>query len=141
MNICRTAVCYYRVRIVINLYATWINVENVSSCVRKGIFCRYFLQNVNRLTPELNPSAQRCLTRFCTGDFVSWTVHIVDICVKKQQIHQLFIQFINYTGQQNLTFFFVPRGKISNPDSTFNAEFKYVSSFSPSPTVFLWQSS
>jgi hypothetical protein len=41
----------------------------------------------------------------------------------------------NITGQQNLTFF-VPRGKISNPDSTFNAEFKYVSSFSPSPTVF-----
>jgi hypothetical protein len=34
-------------------------------------------------------------------------------------------------------FFFVPRGKISNPDRTFNAEFKYVSSFSPSPTVFL----
>jgi hypothetical protein len=33
-------------------------------------------------------------------------------------------------------FFFVPRGKISNPDSTFNTEFKYVSSFSPSPTVF-----
>jgi hypothetical protein len=38
-------------------------------------------------------------------------------------------------GQQNFNFFFVPRGKISNPDSTFNAEFKYVSSFSPSPTV------
>jgi hypothetical protein len=41
-----------------------------------------------------------------------------------------------YTGQQNLTFF-VPRGKISNPDSTFNTEFKYVRSFSLSPTVFL----
>jgi hypothetical protein len=41
----------------------------------------------------------------------------------------------NNTGQQNLNFF-VPRGKISNPDSTFNAEFKYVSSFSSSPTVF-----
>jgi hypothetical protein len=25
----------------------------------------------NPLTPELNPSAQRCLTRFFTGDFVS----------------------------------------------------------------------
>jgi hypothetical protein len=44
---------------------------------------------------------------------------------------------IHNTGQQNLTFFFVPRGKMSNPDSTFNAEFKYVSSFSPSPTVLL----
>jgi hypothetical protein len=25
----------------------------------------------NPLTPELNPSAQRCLTRFFTGDFAS----------------------------------------------------------------------
>jgi hypothetical protein len=50
----------------------------------------------NPLTPELNPSAQRCLTRFFTGDFASWTVHFVYICVKNQQIHQLFIQFIYY---------------------------------------------
>jgi hypothetical protein len=27
--------------------------------------------SVNPLTPELNPSAQRCLTRFFTGDFAS----------------------------------------------------------------------
>jgi hypothetical protein len=26
---------------------------------------------LNPLTPELNPSAQRCLTKFFTGDFVS----------------------------------------------------------------------
>jgi hypothetical protein len=26
---------------------------------------------LNSLTPELNPSAQRCLTRFFTGDFAS----------------------------------------------------------------------
>jgi hypothetical protein len=51
---------------------------------------------VNTFTPELNPSAQRCLTRFFTGDFASWTVHFINICVKNQQIHQLFIQFINY---------------------------------------------
>jgi hypothetical protein len=51
---------------------------------------------INPLTPELNPSAQRCLTRFFTGDFASWTVHFVHICVKNQQIHQLFIQFIMY---------------------------------------------
>jgi hypothetical protein len=25
---------------------------------------------VNPLTPELNPSAQRCLTKFFTGDFL-----------------------------------------------------------------------
>jgi hypothetical protein len=37
-------------------------------------------------------------------------------------------KYTNYTGQQNLTFI-VPRGNICNPDSTFNAEFKYVSSF------------
>jgi hypothetical protein len=48
------------------------------------------------LTPELNPSAQRCLARFFTGDFASRTVHFVNICVKIQQIHQLFIQLINY---------------------------------------------
>jgi hypothetical protein len=51
---------------------------------------------LNPLTPELNPSVQCCLARYLTGDFASWTMHIVNICVKKQQIHQLFIQFINY---------------------------------------------
>jgi hypothetical protein len=50
----------------------------------------------NPLTPELNPSAQRCLTRFFTRDFASWTVHFVNIRVKNQQMQQLFIQFINY---------------------------------------------
>jgi hypothetical protein len=30
------------------------------------------------------------------SDFASWTVHFVNICMKTQQIHQLFIQFINY---------------------------------------------
>jgi hypothetical protein len=50
----------------------------------------------NPLTPELNPSAQRCLTRFFTADFASLTVNFVNICVKNQQIQQLFIQFINH---------------------------------------------
>jgi hypothetical protein len=50
---------------------------------------------LNPLTPELNPSAQRYLTRVFTGDFDSSTVHFVNICVKHQQIHQ-FIPFINY---------------------------------------------
>jgi hypothetical protein len=54
------------------------------------------LLSVNPLTPELHPYEQRCLTRFFTGDFVSWTVYFVNICVKNQQIHQLFIQFVNY---------------------------------------------
>jgi hypothetical protein len=43
---------------------------------------------INPLTPELNPSAQRCLTRFFTEDFASLTVHFVNICMKNQQIHQ-----------------------------------------------------
>jgi hypothetical protein len=38
------------------------------------------------LTPELNPSAQRCLTIFFNGDFASWAVHFVNICVKNQQM-------------------------------------------------------
>jgi hypothetical protein len=54
------------------------------------------IATVNPLTPELNPSAQRCLTRFFTRCFASWSVHFVNICVKNQQTHQLFIQFINY---------------------------------------------
>jgi hypothetical protein len=48
------------------------------------------------LTPELNPSAQRCLTRFFTGYFASGAVHFVNICMKNQQMQQLFIQFNNY---------------------------------------------
>ena len=47
----------------------------------------------------------------------------------------------NNTCQQNLTFFFGTRGKWCNPNRTFNAEFKCVSRFSPSPTVCLWEPS
>jgi hypothetical protein len=50
---------------------------------------------LNKLTPELNPSAQRWLTRIFTGGFASWTVHF-DFCVKNQQMQQLFIHLINY---------------------------------------------
>jgi hypothetical protein len=49
----------------------------------------------NPLTPELNPSAQRRLTRFFAGDFASWTVHFVNVWLENQQMQQLFIQFIN----------------------------------------------
>jgi hypothetical protein len=56
---------------------------------------RESLVNINPLTLKLNPSAQRCLTKLFTGDFASWTVHFVNICVKSQQMQQLFIQFIN----------------------------------------------
>jgi hypothetical protein len=30
--------------------------------------------------------------------FATWTVHFVNICVKNQQMHQLFIKFINYVA-------------------------------------------
>jgi hypothetical protein len=40
----------------------------------------------NPLTLELNPSGQRCLTRFFTGDFASWTVLFVNIWVENQQM-------------------------------------------------------
>jgi hypothetical protein len=50
----------------------------------------------NPLTPELNPSAQRRLMKFFSGDFASGTVHFINICVKNEQMQQLFIQFINY---------------------------------------------
>jgi hypothetical protein len=59
-------------------------------------YLRSFEIRINPLTPELNRSAQRCLTRFFTGDFASLTAHFVNISVKNQQIHQLFIKFINY---------------------------------------------
>jgi hypothetical protein len=62
--------------------------------IRSTLWEKY--RGVNPLMPELNPSVQRCLTRLFTGDFASWTVHFINICVKNQQIHQLFIQFINY---------------------------------------------
>jgi hypothetical protein len=46
---------------------------------------------INPLTPELNTSAQRCLSRCYTGDFASWTVPFVNRCVKNQRMPQLFI--------------------------------------------------
>jgi hypothetical protein len=57
---------------------------------------RYAVLPIGLLTPELNPSAQRPLTRFVIGYFASLTVNFVNTCVKIQQVQQLFIQFINY---------------------------------------------
>src|SRR5215470_11121316 len=45
---------------------------------------------------ELNPSAQRCLTRFFYWGICSLNRAFRYICMENQQIHQLFIQFINY---------------------------------------------
>jgi hypothetical protein len=38
---------------------------------RKHIKTQPTANQFNPLTPELNPSAQQCLTRFSTGDFAS----------------------------------------------------------------------
>jgi hypothetical protein len=72
-----------------DMYCVWVSEE---------IFFFISPYIINPLTPELNPSAQRCLTRFLTGDFAYWTLHFVNVCVKNQQIQQLFIQFIDYNG-------------------------------------------
>jgi hypothetical protein len=53
-----------------------------------------------------------------------------------ESLHVPLLCCANNTGQQHLTFFLPTRRKPSNPDSNFNAEFKYVSSFSPSPMGF-----
>jgi hypothetical protein len=70
-------------------------ISIVNQCTHAGS-SKDLSSHINPLTPELNPSSQRCLTRFFTGDFASCTVHFVNICAKNQQIQQLFIQFINY---------------------------------------------
>jgi hypothetical protein len=70
---------------------------NSITYIRSDFTSKYrFPNSFKLLTPELNPSTQRCLTRFLPGFFVSWTVYFVNICVKNQQMQQLFIQFINY---------------------------------------------
>jgi hypothetical protein len=39
------------------------------ACVRHELYIRMLPRVLNPLTPELNPSAQRCLARFFTGLF------------------------------------------------------------------------
>jgi hypothetical protein len=67
-----------------------------------------FTVHVHSLTLSLlmsyiygDPSKARILTSYIYErdfywGFASLTMHFVKICVKNQQIHQLFIQFINY---------------------------------------------
>jgi hypothetical protein len=51
-------------------------------CVKHSCCVVFINTYINSLTPELNPSAQRCLTRIFTEDFPSRTMHFVNICVK-----------------------------------------------------------
>jgi hypothetical protein len=58
-------------------YAIAHKILTVEKCVRKSFYterCSEFaawFPGINPLTPELNPTAQRCLTRIFTGDFAS----------------------------------------------------------------------
>jgi hypothetical protein len=91
--------------------------------------------------------------KFVTLD-TCFRLEITSVCTLHSNLScccQIYFHFTHFRIEQTCTvyrprryhwstkfnFFLVPRGKISNPDSTFNAEFKYVISFSPSPTVFL----
>jgi hypothetical protein len=91
-HLARVTVCFHwsrRIGMMINTCHTFATAV-LSAPLLSSLF--------NRLMPELNPSAQRCLTRSFTGDFASSTAHFVNIhvWVKNQQMQQLFIQFINY---------------------------------------------
>jgi hypothetical protein len=64
-------------------------IRNISFLKQIGdnLRCILLCTGINPLTPELNPSAQRCLTRFFARHFASWTVHFVIICVKTNKCH------------------------------------------------------
>jgi hypothetical protein len=78
---------------------TWFCLSKhiVVNARTKVVGVTFEIVTYNPLTPELNPSAQRCLMGFFTGDFASWTVHFVNVrvCMKNQQMQQLFVQFIS----------------------------------------------
>jgi hypothetical protein len=78
---------------------------------RQGVLKNLKNSGAKRLTLSLlmsyvygAPSKARNLTSYIyiymdeifTGYFASWTVHFFNICVKKQQIYQLYFQVINY---------------------------------------------
>jgi hypothetical protein len=99
---------HYKVTAEILVYSGTRRFSNASnkSCpqgtnqlYRPPIFTDYLKIHINPLTPELNPSAQRCLTRFFTEDFASWTVNFVNIRMKNQQIHQLCIILLIMYGR------------------------------------------
>jgi hypothetical protein len=51
---------------------------------------------------ELNPSVQRCLTRFLLGILLLEPSGFVNMCMKNQQIQLLLIQFINTFAASHL---------------------------------------
>jgi hypothetical protein len=51
---------------------------------------------IKHLTPELKPSAQRCLTKFLLGILLLEQCISLIYALKNQQMQHLFIQFVNY---------------------------------------------
>jgi predicted signal transduction protein with EAL and GGDEF domain len=51
--------------------------------------------DINHITPELNHSAQRCLTRFFSGDFSSITVNFVNVWLRMMTI--ILLDFQDFT--------------------------------------------
>jgi hypothetical protein len=122
INVCRTVCSHsqfthwhpsYDTSLGLCTLTLWCTFDSIYNCLLFSLAWQYEckLIHINRTlsrrtnyiytnpsTPELNPSEQRSLTRIFTGDFASWTVHFVNICVKSQQMQQLFFQFIIYGG-------------------------------------------
>jgi hypothetical protein len=71
-NGCKPRVIYPRCV----LFKRWIYYIIIRGC---SLYRKFCWELVNPLTPELNPSAQRFLTRFFTGDFVSLNVHLINL--------------------------------------------------------------
>jgi hypothetical protein len=87
---------------MVNINVSQVGLGEIDQ--RKEYFTVYFLLLTifmsatagNPLTLELNPSVQRCLTRLLLGILLLEPCISLILCVKNQQIQQLFIQFINY---------------------------------------------
>jgi hypothetical protein len=86
--------------IVLNSFFTNCSTySGISTVIRKLLNSETFdlcswLSVINPLAPELNPSAQRCLTIFLLGILLLESF-ISLICMKNQQMQQLFVQFNN----------------------------------------------
>jgi hypothetical protein len=84
---------FFSCTVLLKLAVTYSLMRTSTRMWGELIFVYWF----NPLTPELNPSAQRCLTRFFTVNFASLEPCISFIYAwKTNRYTKLFIQFINY---------------------------------------------
>jgi hypothetical protein len=76
----------------------WHHETHFSTPWRSFLYILQVYISVNPLTSEINHPPPRATLpdEIFTGDFASWTVNFVNVCMKNQQMQQLFIQFINY---------------------------------------------